>query len=1661
MSTRLRGFVGRTFALLLLVGIFSIRSQSQTLPPPTSDDQLGMLPYQSYHGGDIDSIGLGTGNLSIDLPFLVYPQRGKLHLSFNLFYNDQGQHQAELCVPHGSCSWPWGYKPIPSPLPLERSDPYVGIGHQFEVLGTTASVAHTGYTIYWDNWTLQTADGSKHPLGNQGTMTETVNDTDYEWQYGGPFETLDATAWRVNGTFTAVPTTWTNVPPTSIIDADGVLYDSSAAYEEDPNGNKITESSGIINDSLGRQIPLPPTSSSSSNTTTSGCPQTPLPVAFAVLWSPPGPNGVTVPYKFCYASVAINIPPNIGFTPSSPSSQNLNKLQSILLPNGQTWNFSYNDPGDGSTYNGSPVNYGTLTQITLPTGGTISYSYTTETGFVGCQNSGRWVSQRTVNANDSAGPHTWSYSYAFGSTPTTTVTDPLGNYAVHTFGLGVCGSYETQAQYYQAGGALLKTVATVFSYSGSKNVIGGYINVVPTKVTTTWPNNQTAQVAKSYDSGFSFTDFVGDGGSTGIYGKMLTETDSDYGPGTPGSTLRTTTNTYQALNNSTYLTNNFLNLPASVTVSGGSQTAYTTYGYDETALVSSGVSTQHDSSPPDGSARGNQTSIHRQLNNGSATATQYCPAISSGGYLVSNITYYDTGTVSVSKDSCSLATTYLYSSTYIGAFPTTITNAKNQSTVYTYDFDTGLLLSAEDPNLQTTSYTYDSMWRLASATYPDGGSATVTRQETTFPNTATLTKKITSAQNLIETNVFDGVGRVSQSQLNDPQGTIYADTTYDGDGRKASVSNPYRTTSDPTYGVTSYVYDGIGRTCVVVPPDGTAVAGSTCPATQPSNDVFTTYAGNQTTVTDQQGKSRESQTDGLGRLTNVWESPSGVNFQTTYAYDALDDLVSVVQGTTHNRSFVYDSLKRLTSSTNPETGTTPVIYAYDANGNVVTKTDARGTVINYSPASNPIDQLNRVTSKTYSDGTPTVVYSYDGNTPSACSPGGFTYTNAIGRRTGMCDADGSEFWSYDPMGRESAEQRTSNGYTKTTGYIYDLNGDLATLTYPSGRVITYVTDSAGRPSSAEDVANNIFYMQGTCANGITSLGVCYAPQGAISSANVGPTGGSTWLKLAESFNTRLQPNEIQYSNQAGNLMLLQYSFLDASSHNNGNVMGITNLVDGTRSQQFTYDQLNRLLTAETTSTYATSPAHCWGEAYVYDNSTATPGEFGNLTNINVASTSYNGCTQESLSVTASAANQITAFGYDASGNTLNDTHNSYTWNAESETKTAAGVNYTYDGDGDRVQKSNGKIYWYGAGTEILDESDGSGNITDEYVFFGGKRIAHRVVSGNAISYYGEDFLGTSRQIYTSTSTVCYDADFYPFGGERIVTNTCAQNYKFEGKERDTETNNDDFGARYYSSAFGRWTSPDWSAIPEPVPYANLTSPQTLNLYAMASDNPETFADLDGHCGMDIGCWISVGIGIANGIQRDGGIKPYAKNLAIGAAKGAGKFALNSAKAVAAGTSAGTAMALALMPGPKALQPSNQTQAQASTGTQIGLAVATAVVPAAAEGSATAAGTTVESDVFFHYGYMADVDNFAGGLRPGSFATTEGNLTGAEAQSGLALPHETVPNAAYPVTPTPGTPIVGPTPAAPANGQPGGLPEVQFPQGTGPGTVGSPRPVPPT
>src|SRR5487761_1967922 len=61
--------------------------------------------------------------------------------------------------------------------------------------------------------------------------------------------------------------------------------------------------------------------------------------------------------------------------------------------------------------------------------------------------------------------------------------------------------------------------------------------------------------------------------------------------------------------------------------------------------------------------------------------------------------------------------------------------------------------------------------------------------------------------------------------------------------------------------------------------------------------------------------------------------------------------------------------------------------------------------------------------------------------------------------------------------------------------------------------------------------------------------------------------------------------------------------------------------------------------------------------------------------------------------------------------------------------------------------------------------------------------------------------------------------------------------RYTGKERDTESGLDYFGARYYASYMGRWMTPDWAEKPEAVPYSSLDNPQSLNLYGYVLNNP--------------------------------------------------------------------------------------------------------------------------------------------------------------------------------------------------------------------------------
>jgi RHS repeat-associated protein len=389
------------------------------------------------------------------------------------------------------------------------------------------------------------------------------------------------------------------------------------------------------------------------------------------------------------------------------------------------------------------------------------------------------------------------------------------------------------------------------------------------------------------------------------------------------------------------------------------------------------------------------------------------------------------------------------------------------------------------------------------------------------------------------------------------------------------------------------------------------------------------------------------------------------------------------------------------------------------------------------------------------------------------------------------------------------------------------------------------------------------------------------------------------------------------------------------------------------STRIPYDTLNRLTSAQNTgtdcaATTVNGKTEYWGNGYGYD-------AWGNLLQKNVTK-----CSAEGLTVTADAHNWIHASGtdyqYDAAGNmTFNATPptQTYTYDQENRLTGAAGYAYTYDGDGNRVRKSSGStgtLYWYMT-PGIVGESDLSGNLTDEYVFFDGERVARK--STNGVFYYFSDHLKTASVTTDSAGNIKSESDFYPWGGELQFVSNDSNHYKFTGKERDSETQLDYFGARYYSNGLGRWVSADWSPTPIPVPYANFHDPQSLNLYGFVGGNPASKADPDGHCPW---CLVQLASWFAKAVQRDGGVKPAIKNAATGAAQGLGSLAFHAA--TAQGTPLGALQPLLKLQEGRALQPKNQTQADAKLTTVVAGTVASFFAPssgpAAAEGLADSA-----------------------------------------------------------------------------------------------------------
>jgi len=747
------------------------------------------------------------------------------------------------------------------------------------------------------------------------------------------------------------------------------------------------------------------------------------------------------------------------------------------LPDGTFWGFGYD------TTETSQDRYGDLTAIHLPSGGSLNYTYQTiqQCGYADSDGDapyGRAVVQRV--AMPLVGNNiVRNYSY---SATQTIETDIAGNQTLHTFTLDypttmLCGAIETSTKSYagavSASTMPMREIDTTYQSAPDPqdlllNTYRGVTNRIPS-TRTTYEDGQTTKV-ESYSYDLLFTDVqpwvdqpnIGDPPPPDQYFLSPVTAPIYYAqPATTSNGISVAATTWWAFDHPAYMTANMLDFPevqavCAVNASNciGQAASKTTYSYD---------------------GAGNATSVTRMISGSQAAVTTQ--------------TYSTSGMVTSTTDPIGNAGTSGHTTIYnrdsSGLYVTSVqrptTNGIAHTRYYQQDFNTGLATAISDENASsisdlahTTRYGFDVAGRLKSVTYPAGGGS-VTQcytdvgdtNLTNCPKTAPPFSVIgwrTLGPGSTETSSaeYDGLGRVLQSEA--PSGAITA-TTYDQRGQVASVTNPYY--SSPN-GITSYLYDPIGRKTFQCQPDNGAINTSTC---VPSNSYLAwSYNGNTTTSTDEVGNISTRTNDARDRLVQVIE-PGGLT--TNYTYDPLDNLTNVNQlgkttDTARNRSFSYDGLSRLMCASNVENSTIPcpasfgtigvTTYSYDLNSNLQSKADPRGT----SVATYSYDALNRLTGKIYSSPSSTTPSSDPTSTPSSCYQydsvsGGIGWLGASWTQAGACMSTftqagaltSRQIVAYDPMGRVKAEQQCTpaNCTTDSTNpyplhYGYDWTGNV-------------------------------------------------------------------------------------------------------------------------------------------------------------------------------------------------------------------------------------------------------------------------------------------------------------------------------------------------------------------------------------------------------------------------------------------------------------------------------------------------------------------------------------------------------------------------------------------------------------------------------------------
>lgn len=593
-----------------------------------------------------------------------------------------------------------------------------------------------------------------------------------------------------------------------------------------------------------------------------------------------------------------------------------------------------------------------------------------------------------------------------------------------------------------------------------------------------------------------------------------------------------------------------------------------------------------------------------------------------------------------------------------------------------------------------------------------------------------------------------------------------------------------------------------------------------------------------TSTTDDASNSTYYTYDSNGNQTSTAQAnSSGPQAKITYNSDgtpATSASPGAAAGVVTSYTYNQGDLTRITPPTNSSLGVRS--YTWDGFGRLSTATDGKDDAISYS-----YDPMDRTTSVSYSDGTPSVTYTYDKN----------------GHVTQRLDGSGTTTYTYDDLGHLLTVKNTANN--NLISYTYDLAGALASI-----------TDGLGTTSYSYDNAHELTQM--SYPQGSTTLTTAFA--------NNNGKRSDVWLQSNSDHTEWAAHEHFSYDN-TGRLTAVKGENGPATSPttvenetlcyaagtspqsctstpataDRSNVHSTYESVSG-ETNTYTYDQHNRL-----TKDVITGGANPRTYTYTYNAA-------GNRTNSSVTGTS-----PSSQTLTYNAGNQINTSGYtyDGAGNLTTSPARTATYNAAGQqtSATVTGVTSTYSYAGtnadeiltEAVPNDHTYTFTYGRpdrnGLPEIDSVSVDG-IGTGYVLSdpSGQPIMLSTGGGNTFLYI-YDGIHNPVGLTTGDNTTALAFTYDPYGGVTTHSDSAASYenpYTFGEGTRDRATGEIKFGQRFYYPTTGNW--PQQDALNAPLDPANA------NRYEYVADNPINDTDPTGE---DILGDIAAGLGIVGGV----------------------------------------------------------------------------------------------------------------------------------------------------------------------------------------------------